>query len=113
WRGINGIVFLTLEDRFAPREIASVPMTPKPEMMGTSATSVFTSGDGRLLRVDAGNPAAVHETGMLVISPLQIAVSGEKVVVADRYSVTVYGPDTTPPPPPAPLPVARRRSLRH
>ena len=113
WRGINGIVFLTLEDRFAPREIASVPMTPKPEMMGTSATSVFTSVDGSLLRVDADNPAAVHETGMRVISPLQIAVSGEKVVVADRYSVKVYGPDTTPPPPPAPLPVARRRSLRH
>lgn len=113
WRGINGIVLLTLEDRFAPREIASVPMSPKPEMMGTSATSVFTSVDGNLLRVDADSPSMVHDTGMRVISPLQIAGSGAKVVVADRYSVKVYGPDTAAPPEPPPPPATRRRSLRH
>lgn len=113
WRGLHDIVLLTLEDRFAPREIAKVPLSPKAELMGTSATSVFAAVDGRLLRVDADAPAIVHETGLRVISPLQIAVSGEKVVVADRYSVHVYGPDTASPPPPPPPPVGRRRSLRH
>jgi hypothetical protein len=38
-----------------------------------------------------------------------MSVAGQKIVVADRYSVRVFGPDT-PPPPAAPL---RRRPTRH
>ena len=36
-------------------------------------------------------------------------VAGDKIVVADRYSIRVYGPDTAPPPY-APV---RRRPTRH
>jgi hypothetical protein len=41
--------------------------------------------------------------------PMQMSVAGEKIVVADRYSVRVYGPNTAPPPS---LPT-RRRMTRH
>jgi hypothetical protein len=46
-------------------------------------------------------------------SPMQMSVAGEKVVIADRYRLRVYGPDT-PAPPPAPTPVpSRRRAVAH
>jgi hypothetical protein len=108
-RGVDAIEFLSLEDRFNPREVATIPM-PRSELMGTSATSVFVSIDGRLSRIDVTDPETVVETEMRVSSPQQIAVAGEKLVIADRYSVRVYGPDTEPP---APSTVLRRRSTRH
>jgi len=110
WRGPDAIVFLTLlEDRFEPREIATVSLS-HPDLFGTSATGVFVTLDGSLSRIDVADPQNVVETGMRVISPQQIAVADEKLVIADRYSVRVFGPDTPPPPQPA---AARRRATRH
>jgi hypothetical protein len=114
WRGLDHLMILSLaEDRFNPKEIARIPMA-SPGVLGTSATSFFVTTDGVLSRIDLADLTAIHETGMRVSAPMQISVAGEKVVVADRYSVRVYGPDTAPPPPPPkPAPPSRRRAARH
>ncbi|HEX2120540.1 MAG TPA: hypothetical protein VHL59_02760, partial [Thermoanaerobaculia bacterium] len=114
WRGLDHLMILSLaEDRFNPKEIARIPMA-SPGVLGTSATSIFVTTDGVLSRIDLADLTAIHETGMRVSAPMQISVAGEKVVVADRYSVRVYGPDTaSPPPPPKSAPPSRRRAARH
>jgi hypothetical protein len=58
---------------------------------------------------DLTNPF-LDTTTMHVIAPQQIATANGKVVVADRYSVRVFGPQTTAPPP---QPPARRRVASH
>jgi len=112
WRGSDAIVLLSLEDRFAPREVARVPI-PLSDLIGTSATSVFVARDGAISRIDVADPSQVAETGFRVNSPLQMSAAGEKLVIADRYSVRVYGPDTAPPPPPPPPPPTKRRATKH
>jgi hypothetical protein len=110
WRGLDSIVLLTLEDRFQPREIATIPLT-HPDLFGTSATSVYVTLDGALSRIDVSDPSQIVETGLHVTAPQQISVAGDKLVIADRYSVRVYGPDT--PPPALPQPIVKRRSAGH
>jgi len=108
WRGIDHLMLLTLADRFHPKEIAKIPIA-RPDVFGTSATSIFVTNDGVLDRIEVASPSNVVETGMRVIAPRQIAVAGEKIVIADRYSVRVFGPDTAPPP----APPLKRRATRH
>jgi hypothetical protein len=50
---------------------------------------------------------------MRVASPMQIASANGKIVVADRYSLRVFGPNTAPPPPPTQPETERRRRVRH
>ncbi|PYQ30507.1 MAG: hypothetical protein DMF56_06745 [Acidobacteria bacterium] len=108
WRGVDHLMLLTLEDRFHPKEIAKIPIA-RPDVFGTSATSIFVTNDGVLDRIEVADPSNVADTGLRVLAPRQIAVAGEKIVVADRYSVRVFGPDTAPPPA-APV---KRRATRH
>jgi len=113
WLGLDHVLLFTLEeDRFHPRQIARIPV-PQPQLFGTSATSIFVASDGVVRRIDVADPTVVLETAMRVTSPRQIAVAGEKIVIADGYSVRVYGPDTPPPPPPPPPPPVKRRASRH
>lgn len=100
------------EDRFDPKFVAKAPLA-HPGVFGTSATSAYIERNGTLLRLDMTRPTEFVDTGLRVTSPMQISASGEKVVVADRYSLRVYGPNTAPPPPPPPAPPIRRRASRH
>lgn len=103
------------EDRFDPKFVARA-VFDRPGVFGTSATSAYTPKNGRLYRLDMSNPTELVDTYLRVTSPMQISASGEKIVVADRYSLRVYGPDTAapppPPPPPPPAPASRRRAVR-
>lgn len=102
----DGIVIYGLEaDRFVPMEKARVAVD-RPGVLGTGAGMAWVAWQGFLHRLDLDSPDALVPAGMPVTSPQQISVAGEKVVVADRYSVRVFGPDTPAPPP------ARRRSVR-
>ena len=105
-------VFSLRENRFAPRLIGSIDLS-EPGVFGTSETSAFIAKDGSLLRLDVAAPTELVETGLRVTSPMQISAAGAKVVVADRYWLRVYGPDTAPPPAPEPEPPARRRAAGH
>jgi hypothetical protein len=113
WRGVDHLMLLSLvEDRFHPREIARIPVS-QPQMFGTSASSIFISLDGAISRIDLADPSfRPVEIGWRALAPQQIAAAGEKVVIADRYSVRIFGPDTAPPPPPPPPP-GKRRASRH
>lgn len=106
--GTGVAVFSLIEDRFQPRPLGFVPLSGI-ELLGTSDTSVFAVSGARLHRLDIPGGTAFVETTMVVTSPMQISVAGEKVVVADRYRLRVYGPDTAPPPPVR----IRRRAVAH
>jgi hypothetical protein len=109
-RGQEGLRLYSIagEERFAPRELEFFPMTGL-DRFGTGASDAYIAKDGRLHHIDLSQNLALHPTDWRVTSPMQISVAGSKVVVADRYSVRVYGPDTAPPPA---LP-AKRRSARN
>jgi hypothetical protein len=105
----TGVRVLDLtEDRFTPREIAFLPTTPG--QMATGDDFAIIDVDSALQRLDLFNPTALVPTDMHVVSAMQISAAGAKVVVADRYGVRVFGPDTAPPPS---LTSPRRRSVGH
>ena len=109
-RGAEGLRLYSIagEERFAPRELEFFPMTGL-DRFATGDTFAYIARDGRLNYVDLTGKIALQETEWRVTSPMQMSVAGAKVVVADRYSVRVYGPDTAPPPP---VP-SKRRSARN
>ncbi|HKR62680.1 MAG TPA: hypothetical protein VJZ00_03020 [Thermoanaerobaculia bacterium] len=105
----SGIRVLDLTaNRFAPVETAFLPATPG--QFATSNDFALVDLDGTLHRLDLLNPTAFVPTDMHTMSAMQISIAGDKVVVADRYSVRVFGPDTAPPPP---LFTPRRRAVGH
>lgn len=82
--------------------------------------------DGRLVALDLASGNGLTPTDMRVSAPQQVAVAANgKIVVADTYSLRVYGPATAPPtppvvtvppvppPPPPPPPILRSRAVRH
>ncbi|HEX7705029.1 MAG TPA: hypothetical protein VF701_01080 [Thermoanaerobaculia bacterium] len=95
-RGLEGLHLFALEDRFTPRLAMHYPEI-MPERIGTGDGVVWLAIDGSLQSLDLEAPSSPVDSGHRVTSPQQISVAGEKVVVADRYSVRVYGPDTAPP----------------
>jgi hypothetical protein len=107
-RGEDGLHLYSLEDRFHPAELDFLPMTGL-GVFATGNRNAYIAKDGRLHFVDLTQELALQATEMRVTSPMQMSVAGEKIVIADRYSVRVYGPNTAPPP----APPARRRVSRH
>ena len=101
-------IWSLVPDRFQPRRIAFTTLT-RPGIFGTSESAAFVAYEGTLRRVDTAG--AVTPTGLRVTSPMQISAAGEKLVVADRYALRVYGSDTAPPPPAPDLPPAKRRAV--
>lgn len=113
FRAPEGIRIYSLADPFRPEEVAFVQDTKDAGLMGTTDGNVYFEKDGRLWRIDLADPSVPLETNLRVTSPMQFAGAGEKLVVADRYAVRIFGPNTAapPPPPPPPLP-PKRRSVR-
>ena len=94
--GTKVTIYSLTEDRFVPKKAAEVPFSGG--LMATNDTTVFIVKDGLLHRLEVASPAGFTPTEMAVTAPMQMSVAGEKVVVADRYRLRVYGPDTPPPP---------------
>ena len=107
-RNEGGLRLYSLADRFQPEEIGFLPMSGL-GIFATGNRTAYIAKGGRLYFVDLTKKLALQPTEMRVTSPMQMSVAGDKIVVADRYFVRVYGPDTAPPPP-APV---RRRPTRH
>ncbi len=109
-RSDNLLVF-TLADPGNPIETGSISMPP-PGPLAAFGDSILIGSPGTLTRMDItdlGNPF-LDTTTMHVIVPQQMATANGKVVVADRYSIRVFGPQTAAPPPPPP---SRRRPATH
>ena len=105
--GEDGLRLYSLEDRFHPAEIEIFPMT-RLGMFATGDGTAYVERDGSLHFVNLKERLSLQPTDYHVTAPMQMSVAGDKIVVADRYSVRVFGPDT-PPPPAEPK---RRRTVR-
>jgi hypothetical protein len=107
-RGEDGLYLYSLADRFHPLQLDFLPLSNL-GLFATGERNAYITRDGRLHLVDLTQKLALQPTEMRVTSPMQMSLAGEKIVVADRYSVRVYGPNTAPPP----APPTRRRPARH
>ena len=79
----------------------------EPDVAGPAGDAALVSIDHALVRVDLAARTVVP-SDLTVLAPMQIDSAGAKTVVADRYGLRVFGPNTAPPPPPA----TRRRAAR-
>jgi hypothetical protein len=107
-RSADGLHVYSLANPFDPIETSFVPMTDA-GVAGPSGDAALVWLDDALVRVDL----ATRETapsGFTVLAPMQIDGTGGKSVVADRYGLRVFGPNSAPPPPPPP---PRRHAARH
>ncbi|HEY8131059.1 MAG TPA: hypothetical protein VII12_04150 [Thermoanaerobaculia bacterium] len=106
----SGIRIYSLAD---PRNPVETSFTPTSSINAIAADGdiAFLAVSGSVQRMDLSNPVhpSFFATTMQPLSPMQISTANGKVVIADRYSLRVYGPNTAPPPPPPP---SRRRAAR-
>ena len=98
-------------DPLRPVEIGTAPVPPAIGVVAADGDGVLVARAGEVDRLDISNPThpQLMKTSMTAMAPSQIAVAGGKVVIADRYSLRVYG-DVTPAPqkPPARVRPSRR-----
>lgn len=114
-RGPAGMHVFSLADPFHPVEIGSTPLENRGAFAAAGDVAYIATGDGTVAVMDVSNPSspALAPTTMKSVSPMQVAFANGKLVIADRYSLRVYGANTTPPPPPPNAVPARRRSASH
>ncbi|HKB79977.1 MAG TPA: hypothetical protein VKH35_09700, partial [Thermoanaerobaculia bacterium] len=97
-QALDGVHLLSLANKLHPVETAYIPSSDITAIAADGDTG-YVAGSGFVRRLDLAGfgtaPAAMH-----VVAPMQMAAAAGKVVIADRYSLRVYGPDTAPPPPP-------------
>src|SRR4029077_4940736 len=109
-RSNDGLHIYSLADPFHPVETSFVPMT-EPDVAGPAGDAGLCWIDNAHVRVDLATSAVVP-SDLTVLAPMQIDGAGAKAVVADRYGLRVFGPNTVPPPPPPPPPATRHRAAR-
>ncbi len=109
-RTTTAIHIFSLADPLQPVEVGSIPQVSG-GVFSADGDRAFVANDGSIIVIDLTDPAVptVSDGGMRVVAPSQISAAGGKVVVADRYALRVYGPDTPEPHPS----LLRRRALRH
>jgi hypothetical protein len=103
-RAPDGVHILDLTDPLRPVESGMIP-APDATAIAASGQTLYIAEDGVVTPVDLTNEAqpALGIAVMRATAPLQMAALAGKVVIADTYSVRVYGPDTASvPPPPGP-----------
>ena len=100
-----------LTDPLKPVEISTAALPPAPGVVAADGDSVLVARAGGVDRLDISNPLhpQLSNSGMKALAPMQIGAAGGKVVIADRYSLRVYGDVTAAPQqPPARLRPVRR-----
>jgi hypothetical protein len=106
-RSADGLHVFSLADPLDPVETSFVPMA-EPGVAGPFEGGALVWIDDALVRADFATRAVVPSE-LDALSPMQIDSAGAKIVIADRYGLRVFGPNTAPPPPP---PLVRRRAAR-
>src|SRR5262249_33209959 len=88
-----------------PLELSNTPMTAINTIAADGDTAYIASA-GLVQAMDLTNPSrpALSRLDIQPFAPMQIAAAKGKLVIADRYSLRIFGPDTPPPPPPPPPP---------
>ena len=109
-RSDDGLMVYDISEPLDPIGIAFVPIAT-PGTAGPVDNGALVWNGDTLLRTNLAF-GDVAPSGLRVLAPMQIDSAGAKVVVADRYALRVFGPNTAPPPPPPPPPPARRHATR-
>lgn len=106
----DGVHLLTLADPLAPAEVSAVAFEDG-EAIAADGQTAYIAISGAVTMMDVTNAAqpAISASTLRVTAPAQMAAAAGKLVVADTYSLRVYGPNTAPLPLPQP---ARRRPSR-
>lgn len=104
----TGLQLFTLANPLDPIMSGSL-LYPQGGAIAAYRDTAWFAEPGTIDEIDISNPAHPRAlpTTMRVTSPMQMAAAGRKIVVADRYSLRIYGPDT---PAPAPPPIPKRRA---
>jgi hypothetical protein len=106
----GSIRILDLADELAPADVVTIPMSDAASITASGETAyIATSGIITLMDVTNAAQPSFNPSAMRVTAPLQMAAVGQKLVIADTYSLRVYGPNTAPVPLPQP---SRRRPSR-
>ncbi len=110
-QALSGIHVYTLADPRSPVEADFTP-TAAVNIIGADGDVAYLATAGSVQAMDLTNPArpTLLPTQMRPVSPMQLSAAAGKVVVADRYALRIFGPNTAPPPPPPPT---RRRAAGH
>lgn len=95
----------------SPLLLSSTP-TMTTGVIATDGDAAYVAMPGSVQKIDLRDPAHPQfaATGMRAVAPIRIASANGKVVIADKYSLRIYGPNTAPP---APAPPQRRRVADH
>ncbi|MFZ2493531.1 MAG: hypothetical protein WA208_18790 [Thermoanaerobaculia bacterium] len=107
-RSSTGFQIFSLENPLQPAPVRFA-VVDRPGMMGTGESAVHFEQGGELWSIDLRTPADPSRAGLRLHSAMRIASAAGKVVVADRYSVRILGPDTARP---RPQSSSRRRAVR-
>ena len=106
----SGIRIYNLSDPRNPIEMSNTPMAA----IGTIAADgdiAYIASAGLVQTMDLTSPSrpAIAPAAIQPFAPMQMAAARGKLVIADRYALRVFGPDTPPPPT---QPPTRRRAAR-
>jgi hypothetical protein len=104
---LSGIRLYNLSEPRSPVEMSFTPLTTA--TITADADIAYLAAPGIVQMLDLTSPSrpVLTTTDIKPFAPLQIAAAKGKLVIADRYSLRVFGPDTPPPPPISP---SRRRA---
>ena len=82
-----------LADPLKPVELAGAEAAQTQGPIAADGDGVLIARAGEIDRLDISNPVhpELSKTGMTAFAPSQIAIANGKVVVADRYSLRIYG----------------------
>ncbi|HJT17081.1 MAG TPA: hypothetical protein VJ853_06830 [Thermoanaerobaculia bacterium] len=99
----SGIRIYTLANPRSP-VLASTTPTMATGVVAADGDSAYVALPDNIQKIDLTNPAQPQfiPTTMLAVAPMRIAAANGKIVIADKYSLRIYGPDTAPPPPASP-----------
>lgn len=109
-RSADGVHLLSLANPLAPVELNLLRMTDAGPMAATGQTLWLSTSDGVVpIDLTSASQPTFGSPSLVTTAPQQVAAAGGKVVIADTYSIRVYGPNTAPPTPPRP---SHRRAVR-
>ncbi|HLJ75271.1 MAG TPA: hypothetical protein VKU62_11845 [Thermoanaerobaculia bacterium] len=99
----SAIRIYSLADPLSPQLMSSTPVMTV-GVVAADGDSAYVATPGSVQKIDLRDPAHAQlgATTMLAVAPMRIAAANGKVVIADKYSLRIYGPDTAPPPPAPP-----------
>jgi hypothetical protein len=90
---IEGLRIFDLSDPLSPVSIGLASLPPS-GVFALGQNTAYYAVPGALYQIDITNPGSpvVHLTDIAVQSPRQLSVSGNTLVVADAFSLLVFGP---------------------